>query len=324
MPTAAAQRRFPVMGSDGHLVVVGPDADRADLLVDRGVDRLARLEARWSRFLPDSELSQLNRATGHPLLVSADTLVLVDALRKGWELTGGRFDPTVHDAMCDLGYTTSWPDLAATVRLPGRHAVPGCGGLEVQPESGLVRLPRGVRLDPGGLGKGLAADLVAGELMEAGAHGVLVNVGGDLRVMGTAPAGDAWTIGIDGPVPGSGRIASVELADGGVATSTSARRRWRSADGTELHHLLDPVTARPADRPWCQVTAVSATAWWAEVLAIVAFLDGDLGDDDSAAALVVGADGSLGQLGRPGWFANADPAPAPPAVGVAGAQEAWS
>jgi len=291
------EQRFSVMGSSGHLIVVGGERD----LVDRGIERLEQLEARWSRFRVTSELSQLNDADGEPMLVSADTLVLIDALRQAWQLTGGRFDPTVLDAMCDLGYVSSWPNVASPLRLAEPRPAPGCAAIAVRAERGLVRLPRGVHLDPGGLGKGLAADLVAHELCAAGAEGVLVNVGGDLRVMGRPPEGSAWVVGVEHPDPGVGELARLELADGGVATSTSARRRWVSADGTALHHLLEPRTGHPARRPWRQVTAVSATAWWAEVLAIVAFLDGTLGDH-SGGALVIEDDGSARTLGDPRWF----------------------
>jgi thiamine biosynthesis lipoprotein len=299
----AEERRFPIMGSHGHVIVVGGAPDLAGDLADRAVGRLEQLEARWSRFRPDSELSQLTRADGDPRLVSADTVVLVDALRRGWELTAGRFDPTVLDAMIDLGYSASWPDVASPIWLPQPHATPGCAGLDLHPGRGLVRLPRGVHLDPGGLGKGLAADLVATEAMTAGARGVMVNVGGDLRVIGRPPGGaPSWVIGIDHPEPGLGHLARVDLADGGIATSTSVRRRWRSAEGARLHHLVEPRTGRPSEPGRQQVTAVSATSWWAEVLAIVAFLDGEL-DDDSAAALIVEGDGSTRTLGDPRWFA---------------------
>jgi len=234
-------------------------------------------------------------------LVSGDTMVLVDALRSAWELTGGRFDPTVHDAMRELGYVTSWPDVASPVRLDRVRPAPGCAGVEARSADGLVRLPPGIHLDPGGLGKGLAADLVATELRTAGAEGVLVNVGGALRVVGRSPEGPDWVVAIEAPDPEDGQIAQLQLADGGVATSTSARRHWEAADGTPLHHLIDPRTGLPAERTWRQVTTVSASAWWAEVLATVTFLDGEL-TDDSAAALVVEGDGTVRTLGERDWF----------------------
>lgn len=297
------ERRFPVMGSHGHVVVVGGPAD----LAARAEARLQQLEARWSRFRPASELSRLNRSHGAACVVSADTVVLVDALRQAWERTGGRFDATVHDAMGAWGYGTSWP-FPAPVRLPATPApAPGSAGIEARPERGLVRLPEGVRLDPGGLGKGLAADLVAAELMAGGAEGVLVNVGGDLRATGASPDPDGgpWRVAIEHPDRPDDDVAMVELHDGAVATSTSRRRRWTDADGGGAHHLLDPATGRPADRPWTQVSVVTGSAWWAEVLTKVVFLDGELPADDTAtgraAALVLLTDGTHRVLG-PAWF----------------------
>ena len=297
-PPATEERRFPIMGSHGHLVVVGGPGG----LAERAEARLRELEARWSRFLPSSELSRLNRAQGAPCLVSADTVVLVDAMRLAWERTGGRFDATVHDAMGAIGYGSSWPLPDAPVRLPAPPApAPGCAGIEARPERGLVRLPRGVRLDPGGLGKGLAADLVAAELREWGADGALVNVGGDLRVTGAPPDGDAaWRVAIEHPDRPEHDVAVVDLVDGGVATSTSRRRRWTDADGADVHHLVDPSTGRSAARPWTQVSVVAGSAWWAEVLTKVVFLDGTL-DDPTGAALVLHADDRTRVLG-PDWF----------------------
>ncbi len=300
--TGAEERRFPIMGSHGHVVVVGGPAG----LADRAVTRLAELEARWTRFRPTSELCRLNRSGGAPLLVSADTVLLVDTLREGWVLTGGRFDPTVHDTMVDLGYATSWPEVAPPIRLPAPRVARGCLGVEVDHRladhrQGLVQLPDGVHLDPGGLGKGLAADLVATELMAAGAEGALVNVGGDLRVVGRPARAPGWRIDVEHPDDEGRELARVEIADGGVATSTSARRRWTTSDGDSVHHIIDPATGRPADRSWTQATVVAGCAWWAEVLATVAYLDGELADP-CAGALLVDDHGSTHVLGDRSWF----------------------
>jgi thiamine biosynthesis lipoprotein len=298
-------RRVRAMGSSAHVLVVGG----SEAMLDLAVDRLADLEARWSRFLPTSELTLLNAADGMPVMVSADTARLVGDLCRAWLVTGGRFDPTVHDAMVANGYDRPFHELTGVrgpvgAELPGR----GCADIHVDRRTGLVQLPAGVRLDPGGLGKGLAADLVTATLRRLGAEGVLVSVGGDLRVSGTPPDGDAaWRIDIEHPDDPSHVIGQVLLADGGVATSTSARRRWLATDGadatvaTEVHHLLDPVTGRSAQVPRRQVTSVAGTAAWAEVAAKVTFLDGVVPDEHSA-ALVVDDDDRLTALGDDRWF----------------------
>jgi thiamine biosynthesis lipoprotein len=279
------------MGSRGHVVVVDGDPG----LVGRAVDRLAELEARWSRFRPDSELNRVNAAGGAPCLVSTDTAVLVAALVDAWRRTGGRFDPTVHDALGALGYDTTFAAVGGRGHLAGGPDIPGCSAVHVRADRGLVHLPAGVRLDPGGLGKGLAADLVATELLAAGAAGVLVNVGGDLRAAGAAPSEEGWLVEIEAPDRHDG-IALVRLAAGGVATSTSARRRWTTADGDIVHHLLDPSTGRPGGTGWSQVTAIAGTAAAAEVAAKVAFLDGSL-PAGAEAVVAVAETGTVEVLG---------------------------
>ena len=87
-----------------------------------------------------------------------------------------------------------------------------------------MRLPRGTGFDPGGIGKGLAADIVVDELRAAGAEGVCVNLGGDVRVEGAGPTGDGWTIAVDYPERAR-PIARIGIARGAVATSTTLQAR---------------------------------------------------------------------------------------------------
>jgi len=284
------------MGSDLHIVIV--DGDQR--LLDAAVDRLDTLERKWSRFLDDSEISAINRADSAPVIVSTDTVVLVDGLRHAWELTDGRFDPTVHDAVVAAGYDAPWPGVRSTSALSGVPA-PGCWGMRLRTDLGLVQMPRGVRLDAGGLGKGLAADIVVAELRSRGARGALVSIGGDLRVSGSSPHGGPWRIDVDHPTDPERVIATIELADGGIATTTSMRRRWQASDGRAVHHLIEPMTGLPAERPWQQVTTVSGTAAWAEVAAKVAFLDGRP-PDETTSALILGDDDRCRTEGDPAWF----------------------
>lgn len=292
------ERRFRVMGTDAHVIVVG--GRRGDTAA--AAARLGALERRWSRFLPDSELSRLNAAGGMPCVVSPDTLLLVDLLRRAWVDTHGRFDPTMHDALASLGYAHSWPAIDQVGELPPAAAARGCAEVTIDHNSRMVWLPAGLHLDAGGLGKGLAADLVAGELVERGAAGAMVNVGGDLRVAGEPPAGDHWRLRVEHPTHSEQTVAEIPIAGGGIATTSSCRRTW-SAGGRTVHHVLDPQTGRAADRPWVTATVVAGTAWWAEALAKVAFLDGTL-SGHRAAALFADEDGTVRTSGDDAerWF----------------------
>ena len=270
----AAEIHFPVMGSSAHVIVVGGHPT----LASRARLRLTALERRWSRFIATSEVSRLNAAAGRAVVVSPDTRLLVQRGLDGYRFTAGRFDPTVLPAVVAAGYDRSFDTIA--VASPTAPTAPtatamvlGPSGIEVDDDEGTVRLPFGVAFDPGGIGKGLAADLVASELIELGAAGACVNVGGDLRVVGDAPDDGVWCVAVDDP-RGGASLGTVTLSDGAVATSSRARRRWKSPDGREHHHLIEPLTGTSASTSVLAATVVASEGWRAEVLAKVAFLDG--------------------------------------------------
>lgn len=294
---------FRAMGSDATVIVVGgPD----DLTV-RARARVEELEALWSRFLPTSEVSRLNAAAGgNPLLVAPETFALVARGVEAWRITGGLFDPTVLGDVLRAGYTASFEQLPpvadATVSRLGR----GCAGIDLDPSLCAVRLPAGVGFDPGGIGKGLAADLVVEELLAAGAAGACVNLGGDVRVAGTPPA-ESWAIAIDHPFRPD-PAAVVHLHHGAVATSSRLNRRWETDHGF-AHHLIDPRRGVPADGAVGTATAVAATGWQAEMLAKASFLAGlgaglELLERLGAAGLLVDGAGAVLTTGSFTRFAD--------------------
>jgi thiamine biosynthesis lipoprotein len=262
--------RFVAMGSEVHLVAVDAPASWSD--VARGI--LDELDARWSRFRPDSEVSRLN-ATGELRPASALTFTLLEAAQHAFEVTGGRFDPTVLDALIAAGYD----DEFEVVRNRGPVAlkparVTSFSSVELDTESQYVTLHDNVSIDLGGIAKGFAADLLAGEVLALGAAAVIVNLGGDLRAT-ARPDGLAWSVDIDDPHRPGRTIAGVALNDGAVATTTKAKRRWRvEGETVEAHHLIDPRTARPARSDAMAVTVVASEAVWAEPLAKAAFIAG--------------------------------------------------
>ena len=292
---ALAETGCAAMGSRVHILAVDappnalPDARAA----------VGALERRWSRFRADSEISRINAATGQPVTVSTTTATLIALAVRGWVATGGADDPTVLDAVACSGSARSFELVAASGAGPTATArpAPGCGGIAVDVDTGLVRLPAGVHFDPGGIGKGLAADLVATKLVADGARGALVNIGGDVRVAGAAPPG-GWRIDVDLPaVADTGLV----LQSGGVATSGTRRRRW-VRDGQDAHHLIDPRTGAPAASPFVAATVVAGTAWHAEVLTKAVVLASSITaaaqalTDAEAAGLLVDADGRTHEL----------------------------
>lgn len=282
------------MGTNAYVVVVGGRFD----LADRAADRLDDLERRWSRFLPDSEISRCNALSGRPVEVSPETVRLVAHAVTGWSTTGGSFDPTALNALCDAGYDRDFRGVASraiALTPPAARATPGCAGITWDTDACTVSLPAGVRLDPGGIGKGLAADIVTEELLAAGAVGALVSVGGDLRVRGRPPSGPTWDLAIDDASRDGVELLRLGLYDGALATSSRLQRRWETRVGG-AHHLIDPRTGSPAVTPLVAVSAVASDGWWAEIVAKAVLIGGlgiDAGDRFAAMLVTVAEDGTV-------------------------------
>ncbi len=294
-PELAPPARFRAMGTDVEVLAVGADATAMATLGALAIDALEVREARWSRFRPTSELCRLNDAAGAPVVVSAGTFSLIARAVDAWRDTGGRYDPTVLTALVAAGYDRDFDavrgrDVAQAPAPPA--ATPGCADIVLDDVVHAVRLPRGVALDLGGIGKGAAADEVSAELLAAGVPGVtgvLVNLGGDLRARGKAPLPHGWVVEVDDPLA-TGRTGLLAFAEGAIATSTKLRRNWKRGDRT-LHHLIDPRTGEPAESGLASVTVVAGDAWRAEVLAKAAFVAG--ADDGIALIEAAGATGLL-------------------------------
>ncbi|MGN6380137.1 MAG: FAD:protein FMN transferase [Gaiellales bacterium] len=274
----SATLSFRAMGC--QVLVAGADEPTV-----RAVERLfSERERRFSRFLPSSELSLVNRAAGRPVVVSGEFADAVGQALWAAEQTDGVVDPTLGDAIAAAGYDRDFTLIADTDQPPGAGR-PGVWR-EVQTAGRLLRVPDGVALDLNGVAKSMAVD-AALELLPADGW---VSAGGDLAARG----------GLDVALPGGG---TVRLVSGGIATSGSSRRTW-NRNGRRMHHLIDAARGAPSRSPWSHVTACGASCLDADVAAKAGFLLGDDGPD------------WLDERGIPGRFLLAD--------GMVVANRAWT
>jgi thiamine biosynthesis lipoprotein len=266
--------------------------------------RLQAWHARFSRFLPGSELSLLNGNPAEELRVSPLMARLAQAVHMAGSLTGGLVDATLIDQIEIAGYATDLGqplDLARALELaPERRPAGGSRSADwrhivVNAAAGTLERPVGVKLDSGGLGKGLFAD-VLGEAL-AGHGAFAVSCGGDVAIGGTA--GLTRAINVESPFDGS-TLHTFQRRRTGVATSGIGRRSWLDRGGRPAHHLLDPATGRPAFTGLVQVTALAPSALMAEVYAKAAVLSGPHGAPAwlPHGGVIVRDDGSHEVLGR--------------------------
>lgn len=270
---SADERIVEAMGGQARLWVADGDLSGAQ-------DLLAEAEARLTRFDPASDLCTLNADPSDTIDVHPIVGGFVAAAISAGRRSGGLVDATLGREIVGAGYDGHWtgPGLALDAALadaPARavaHAAPAADWrrLWVSPKRDLVRRPPGLVLDSGGIGKGLAADLLARELRGGR---FVVDVLGDLAV--DAGAGPGLEIAVEHPL--RDEPAHVfRMRRGAIATSGIGRRSWRDADGAPAHHLLDPSTGRPAWTGVISATAVARTAVEAETLAKTALLSGPL------------------------------------------------
>lgn len=235
-----------------------------------------RLEQLWSRFLPWSEVSALNALDGRLGIVSHETFELIACADQARDATNGAFNPLMLEQLEFVGYDRSWEAIEDSDTPLGEPQAVCTEPIELFPAVRGVRLPTGARFDPGGIGKGLAGDLVARRLTELGAATTQIELGGDVRLSGREWSGGDWTVNVDDREHGAESAASIAIPEGGVATSSSVRRSWRRGN-EQLHHLLDSATGLPALTDLAAATVVAPTLWWAEVMAKVAVVAGHRG-----------------------------------------------
>lgn len=293
------------IGTGVRLVVLDGDLAAARSAVE---EVLAAVDEACSRFRPDSELSELNAAMGRPVRVSPLLARAITGSLDAARHTGGAVDPTVGRALRITGYDDDFDRIAGTSRpLTLRLApVPGWSVIAFDAASRTVRVPNDVELDLGSTGKGLAADLCAEAALAAAGSGagVLASLGGDLATAGRAPRGGWRVLAADdsrADPDGPGEVIAIER--GAVATSSTTVRRWRSAEGISLHHIVDPRTGLPADTPWRTVTVVADTCEAANAASTAAIVLGQAAPawlaDAGLPARLVAVDGSIVRLG--GW-----------------------
>lgn len=266
----------------------------------QGTEIVRTLFTEWeqtlSRFLPESELSRLNQHAGTATAVSELLYAVLATALTAAQTTEGVYDPALLEQLTQIGYDRTFDELRPAHFSPLFPGEPGGGwrGIRVDSIHRSVKLPRGIKLDFGGIAKGMAVDAAIEQLRQSGINSALVNAGGDLAVLGLPPAAEVWSLA----VPGRGRENSwtIPLRSGAIATSGIAYRRWWQGE-TLWHHLLDPRTGLPAESDLWSVTVVADRCEQAEVAAKVAFIRGSQRGEDflqkrHLAALLVRNDGT--------------------------------
>ncbi len=255
---------FTALGGPGRIHLHHPDPRHARQRLQVALAEIRRIEAKFSRYRDDSVIGHINRHSGETIEVDAETAALLDLAATAHRLSGGRFDITAGVL------NRAWP-IRGQRRPPSRRLIaellPRVGWSKVRWANPRLRLPLGMCLDLGGLGKEYAADRALACLPSP----ALVELGGDLVANAPPPEG-AWPVTLAHP-DHHHPIAELPLVRGALATSGDGERAF-THQGRRYSHLLDPRSGRPIQGAPRSITVHAATCLEAGLLATLAMLHG--------------------------------------------------
>lgn len=248
--------------------------EAAEAAVDAAVAEIERLDAMLSTGNADSEIAQINAGGGGSL--SSDAAFLVERSLELYEETEGAFDIAIYPVMKAWGFTDENYAVPSADVLAGLLELADASLIDYDSEQSKVSFQKeGVQIDLGGIAKGFTSSRIIDIYRENGIESGLVNLGGNVQVMGTKPDGSLWRIAIQSPEDSNSYLGVLSTQDRAVITS-GGYERYFEQDGVIYHHIIDPETGYPANNGLTSVTIVSA--------------DGTLADGLSTSLFVMGKD----------------------------------
>jgi len=237
------EHRFVAMGGPCCFRLDCDDESTARLAIDAAEAEVRRLETKYSRYLGDSLTSKINRSAGEesPVAIDEETAGLLNYAQTLWQESDGLFDLT-------SGVLRKAWDFKSS-RLPQQEEIdaqlPFVGWQRVQRSETHVRLPnKGMELDFGGCVKEYACDSASRLLRKLGVEHALVDLAGDVAVVGGQAGNKPWQVGIRHPAQSENAIACISLSSGGLASSGNYER-FMEIDGHRYGHIINPKTGWP-------------------------------------------------------------------------------
>lgn len=242
------QSRIMMGGIPVTLAVTAERKKDADRAMNAAFAEMEKLERLWSIYRPDSEISRLNTAAGkRPVPVSGETLDLIEEGFRMHTLTRGGFNMALGPAIA-LWNVMDAPRIPSDAELKHARVLVHDGVIQVDRSAKQVFLStKGMKIDPGGIGKGFLSERAKTVLQEHGMRGGLIAAAGDIVVFGKKPDGALWRVGIQHPRDKKQLLAALDVSDMSVSTSGDYERYFMK-NGVRYHHILDPKALTPARR----------------------------------------------------------------------------
>ncbi len=265
----------------GTVITATAYGDHAKEALDLAFDRVQAIEDKMSRYQVGSEVDLINQHAGtEAVTVSPDTYFVIAKALDYAKKTNGAFNPLIGELVDLWGIGTDEAKVPTNEELEGVIAHLSYDQLELMEDPFKVKLSSSkVKVDLGAIAKGYAADEMRDVLLEQGITSALLNLGGNVIVMGSNPKGGLWSIGVQDPLaPDRGDIAGVIKAKDTSVVTSGSYERFFERDGIRYHHILDPFTGAPANNGVISSTIITPNSADADALSTSVYVLGkDLG-----------------------------------------------
>lgn len=253
------------MGTTYHIKVVSDELDSDELQV--AIDeRLEQLNQVFSTYIPDSELSLMNRGAG-VIQVSDELMKVLSLSGEIHDMSKGAFDPTVGPLVNLWGFGPTGPRNGVPSDKEIDHAMARTGFTRLTLQEVTVTKPGDLVIDLSAIAKGYAVDVVSDYLDKLGEHRYLVEIGGEVRANGWNDRQVPWVIGIEAPdMEVRKLLRTLPVHNMGMATSGDYRNFFEH-DGQVYSHTLNPTTGWPVTHNLASVTVLHPSAGYADGLA---------------------------------------------------------
>ena len=271
-----AREEFFAMDTKMTVKVYGEGAPEA---AREAKERLLALDALWSATREGSDVARLNSGAGETVALAPETMRLLRLSEAVREETKGALDVTLLPLLKLWGFSGGVHRVPTAEEIDAARALTGAGKLKLDEAAGTARLEKGSSVELGAVAKGYAGELVAAEFKSRGVRSAILDLGGNIEVIGAREGGAPWRIGLRNPFGGA-LLGTVEVADAAVVTSAIDQRFFTDEAGNRYWHILDPATGKPAASGLASATVVASSGGRADALSTALFV---MGADHAAA-----------------------------------------
>lgn len=249
-------REFYSLGTLNQLKVSGRKANKA---IDESIRKLCEIDDKMSVFKENSEISKINQHAGKQAqIVSKDTYYVIEKAIKYCSLSKGDFDITIRPIVALWGIGKEDSKVPTINEIKETLKVVNYKDIVTDKNNRSIFLKyKKQEIDVGGIAKGYAADEVRDIMLKNKIKSGLINLGGNIFVIGNKDDGTAWTVGIQNPIKTRGEFAlTISVINKSIVTSGSYERYFETG-GKKYHHIINPSTGYPSESDIISATIIS-------------------------------------------------------------------